>query len=258
MNSKNLKFIVQKKYADIARSSDLNQKASCCGTSGCCGSNEFNMIGDDYKDVDGYNPDADLGLGCGLPVQYTDIKTGDSVLDLGCGAGNDCFVARSYTGPTGKVTGLDFTEEMIEKAKRNNLKMGFENINFVLGDIEEMPIPSDQFDVVISNCVLNLVPNKRRAFSQIFRVLNSGGHFCISDVVTDGELSDSLKNDAQMYVGCVSGAIDKNEYLNIISECGFKNVVIHKLAVIDLPSEIIQKHSHSQAIYSITLSASKN
>jgi arsenite methyltransferase len=150
------------------------------------------------------------------------------VLDLGSGAGNDCFVARTLVGETGKVTGLDFTEEMIQKARQNLAKTGFKNIEFIQGDIEEMPLPDSTFDVVISNCVLNLVPDKQKAFSEIFRVLKPGGHFCISDVVTSGELPEGLKEAAEMYAGCVSGATEKQEYLKIIEKQGFSQVEIQK------------------------------
>ena len=224
MKAEELKWVVKEKYGSIASQSNLLQQQGCCGPSGCCGELEFSMIGDEYTYVAGYNPDADLGLGCGLPTEFAGIKPGDSVLDLGSGAGNDCFVARSLTGETGKVTGLDFSEEMLEKANQNLKKTGFTNMEFVQGDIEQMPLPDSTFDVVISNCVLNLVPGKQKAFSEIYRVLKPGGHFCISDVVLSGELPLGLKEDAEMYAGCVAGALQKEEYLKIIGEQGFSDI----------------------------------
>jgi len=223
LNASDLKHIVQEKYGQIVQNSNQQNKTSCCGSSSCCGDNGFSMIGDDYSSLDGYNPDADLGLGCGIPTQYAGINKGDNLLDLGSGAGNDCFVARALVGETGKVTGLDFTLEMVTRANTNNNKLGYNNVEFVQGDIEEMPLPDNHYDVVVSNCVLNLVPNKNKAFAEIMRVLKPGGHFCVSDVVIKGELPDSLRKDAEMYVGCVSGAIKIEDYLNIISAQGLND-----------------------------------
>lgn len=267
MKTTDLKLIVQEKYGQIAKNSTSQNKSSCCGTSGCCGELEFSMIGDDYTNLEGYNPDADLGLGCGIPTQFADIKKGDSVLDLGSGAGNDCFVARAIVGESGMVTGLDFTEAMIAKATENNTKLGFKNVEFVQGDIEDMPLPDNQFDVVVSNCVLNLVPDKHKAFVQIMRVLKSNGHFCVSDVVIKGELPEKLRQDAEMYVGCVSGAIAMEQYLAIIAEQGFKNITIHKQNEILIPGEILEKYldkcelesfnNQETGIFSITVTGSK-
>lgn len=267
MNPDDLKLVVKEKYGEIAKQSLLINQSSCCGSSGCCGELEISMIGDEYQNVEGHNPDADLGLGCGIPTNYAAIKKGDHVLDLGSGAGNDCFVARAIVGETGKVTGLDFTDAMITKAVANNLKLGFTNVEFVQGDIEEMPLPDNSFDVVVSNCVLNLVPDKNKAFAQIMKVLKSGGHFCVSDVVIKGELPEKLRQDAMMYVGCVSGAIDMDEYLEIINNQGFKKVVVHKQKVIAIPADVLGNYMSAQeiidfqnggtGIFSITVSAYK-
>jgi SAM-dependent methyltransferase len=267
MNPKDLKGIVKEKYGSIATQSNLLQQQGCCGPSGCCGEPEFSMIGDEYTIVAGYNPDADLGLGCGLPTGFAGIKEGDSVLDLGSGAGNDCFVARSLIGETGKVTGLDFTDEMVQKAQQNLTKTSLNNIEFVQGDIEEMPLPDNSFDVVISNCVLNLVPDKQKAFAEIFRVLKPGGHFCISDVVTSGDLPEKLREAAEMYAGCVSGATEKQEYLEIIEGQGFSQVEIQKEKPIVIPENILAKYLDKQemetfknsgtGIFSITVTAEK-
>ncbi|MFA6334214.1 MAG: arsenite methyltransferase [Bacteroidales bacterium] len=267
MKAENLKLIVQEKYGQIAQNSSTRGKSSCCSTSGCCAESEYSMIGDGYINLEGYNPDADLGLGCGIPTQFASIKKGDSVLDLGSGAGNDCFVARAIVGETGSVTGLDFTEAMVARAKENNKKIGFTNVEFVQGDIEDMPLQGNQFDVVVSNCVLNLVPDKTKAFAQIMRVLKPGGHFCVSDVVIKGELPEKLRQDAEMYVGCVSGAIGMEQYLAIIAGQGFQNITVHKQNVIAIPKEVLEKYLSKQeielfktgdtGIYSITVSGSK-
>jgi len=266
MKAKDIKQVVKEKYGLIARESILVNNQSCCGTSGCCGGLEFSMIGDEYNNISGHFPDADLGLGCGIPTEYAAIKPGDSVLDLGSGAGNDCFVARSIVGETGRVTGLDFTDAMVEKARVNNNKLGYANVEFVQGDIEEMPLPDAQFDVVVSNCVLNLVPDKNRAFAQIMRVLKPGGH-CVSDVVIKGELPENLKKDAEMYVGCISGAISMEDYLKIIADQGFQHVTVHKQREIVVPKnillrflseeEITQLKNSGTGIFSVTVSGEK-
>ena len=225
------------------------------------------MIGDEYNNVEGYNPEADLGLGCGIPTQFAGISKGDHILDLGSGAGNDCFVARALTGETGWVTGIDFTEAMVNKAKINAAKLGFENIEFVLGDIESIPLPDNQYDVVLSNCVLNLVPEKRKAFSEIFRVLKPNGHFCISDVVIRGRLPEKIKKDAEMYVGCVSGALPEEDYLGIIRDSGFLDINVHKQKQIIIPDALLENYLGSDelkeykdsgtGIFSITVSGKK-
>jgi len=252
MKQDDLKLIVREKYAEIAKNSLIRVQYSCCGNSDCCEESDFSMIGDEYTDVVGHNADADLGLGCGIPTQFADIKVGDSVLDLGSGAGNDCFVARAIVGETGKVTGVDFTDAMTERARDNNAKLGYSNVEFVQGDIEEMPFDDNQFDVIVSNCVLNLVPNKQKAFSEMYRVLKPNGHFCVSDVVIKGTLPENLQKDAEMYAGCVSGASDKNAYLEIINNQGFKNVTVHKEKVITIPESVLRNYLNSTEIESFT------
>lgn len=263
----NIKEIVKAKYSVIANQSKTQNETSCCGGTDCSDSIDYTIFSDDYSAEKGYEKDADLGLGCGLPTQYANIKKGDSVLDLGSGAGNDCFVARAEVGPSGKVTGIDFTEEMIDKAVKNNLKLGYQNIEFVLGDIENMPFEDNTYDVAISNCVLNLVPDKKAAFREIFRVLKSEGHMCISDVVIKGNLPDKLINDVALYAGCISGALPVDEYLEVIKNAGFKNITIDKEKEIKVPNSIMLNHmeldelrkfkSDKIGIFSITLSASK-
>lgn len=259
-----LKEIVKEEYTKIAEQSKEENEGSCCGVGGCS-TVDHAVFAEDYTTLKGYNADADLGLGCGIPTEFALIKEGNIVLDLGSGAGNDCFVARELTGPSGKVIGLDMTEIMITKARENADKLGFNNVEFRLGDIEQMPIGGNSIDAVISNCVLNLVPDKQKAFSETFRVLKWGGHFSVSDVVLKGELPEALKNDAEMYAGCVSGAIQMNDYLDIIKEVGFANITVQKEKMVSLPDEILDKYltedekgkfkSGEIGIYSITVYA---
>lgn len=267
MEEKDLKKIVKEKYAQIAVDSE---KSGCCSPGGCGCSDDalqYSVFQDDYTGQKGYVEEADLGLGCGLPTEYAGIKKGDTVLDLGSGAGNDVFVARALTGEGGNVIGLDMTEEMIAKAEKNKAKLGYKNVEFKLGDIEEMPLEDNSVDVVISNCVLNLVPDKNKAFAEIFRVLKPGAHFCVSDVVMLGSWNRELKESAELYAGCVSGALDKEEYLSVIKNAGFKNIEIKKSKSIPLPDELLKSYLDEkgmeeyrrkiQGIFSITVVAYK-
>src|SRR3954466_11846774 len=222
-----LKELVRQKYSEIALQDKETNQTSCCG-SGCCSTEVYNIMADDYTALEGYNPDADLGLGCGLPTQFARIKKGDVVIDLGSGAGNDAFIARNETGESGKVIGIDFTPAMIERARQNNEVRGFNNVEFRQGDIEKMPVSANTADVIVSNCVLNLVPNKDGVMKEIYRVLKPGGHFSISDIVLEGELPGQIKQAAEMYAGCVSGAIQKQVYLELIEGSGFKNITVQK------------------------------
>ncbi|HNA40971.1 MAG TPA: arsenite methyltransferase, partial [Saprospiraceae bacterium] len=224
-NNSEIKEMVKQKYSEIALQDMAINASSCCGSGGCS-TEVYNIMTDEYSHLEGYNPDADLKLGCGLPTEFAKIKPGDTVVDLGSGAGNDCFVARHETGDTGKVIGIDFTEAMIDKARANAEKLQFNNVEFRLGDIEQMPVTSDIADVVVSNCVMNLVPDKPKAFGEIFRILKPGGHFSISDIVLDGELPEKLRKAAEMYAGCVSGAIQQSDYLQIIKDAGFTNISV--------------------------------
>lgn len=267
MNSdQQLKDLVKQKYSEIALQDKETNQASCCG-SGCCSTEVYNIMSDDYNDLNGYNPEADLGLGCGLPTQFAQIKKGDTVIDLGSGAGNDCFVARAETGETGKVIGIDFTPAMIEKARTNAEKLGYNNVEFRQGDIERMPVTANVADVIVSNCVLNLVPNKDGVFKEIFRVLKPQGHFSISDIVLVGTLPESLRKDAEMYAGCVAGAIQKDVYLELIQTNGFTNITLQKEKAINIPDDILKKYLNDQeltdfksgntGIFSITVYAEK-
>jgi arsenite methyltransferase len=257
-----IKDVVKKKYAEI-----VTDASGCCA--GGCGSADgsFLDISDNYTELDGYNPDADLGLGCGVPTEFAEIAAGDVVLDLGSGAGNDVFVARALVGQSGRIIGVDMTEAMIAKANSNRDKLGFTNVEFRLGEIEDLPVSANEIDVVISNCVLNLVPDKARAFAELYRVLKAGGRFCVSDVVTVGEIPAALRESAEMYVGCVAGASDKETYLDTIRAAGFTDLQVRRERAIELDREILERHLNTQGIeelerngagiYSVTVTASK-
>ena len=237
----NVKELVKQKYSEIALQDKVTNESSCCG-SGCCSTEVYNIMADDYTQLEGYNPDADLGLGCGLPTQFANIKKGDVVIDLGSGAGNDAFVARHETGEAGKVIGIDFTPAMIERARQNAEKRGFNNVEFRQGDIEKMPVTANVADVIVSNCVLNLVPNKDGVLKEIYRVLKPGGHFSISDIVLEGELPKEIQQAAEMYAGCVSGAVQKQVYLGLIEANGFTNITIQKDKPIVVPDDILKQY----------------
>ncbi len=241
MQSEEIKKVVKEKYGQIALQSYTENAGSCCGAGGC-GTVEYSVFSDDYSKLDGYNPDADLALGCGIPTEFAQIRAGHTVVDLGSGAGNDAFVARKLVGPSGRVIGIDMTEAMIEKANANTKKLGYTNIEFRLGDIEHMPLEDNSTDVVISNCVLNLVPDKTKAFAEIYRILKPGAHFSISDVVLDGTLPPSIESAAVMYAGCISGALQKKEYMDTIRKAGFEKAAIQKEKKIVLPDSILRQY----------------
>ena len=248
-NDSQIKELVREKYSAIAEQSQTQNATSCCGaTSSCCGDEVYNIMADDYSKLEGYNPDADLGLGCGLPTEFAKIKEGDTVIDLGSGAGNDAFIARRFVGEKGKVLGIDFTEAMIKRARDNAEKLGLNNVEFRQGDIEDMPVTSNYANVIVSNCVLNLVPNKYKVISEIFRVLKPGGHFSISDIVLEGELPAKWKEVAELYAGCVSGAIQKEVYLEIIEAAGFKNITLQKDKAIIIPDNILSSYLSAEEI----------
>lgn len=260
-----IKNIVREKYAEIANQDKALNETTCCGSGAAGGT--YTIMADSYANLPGYNPDADLGLGCGLPTEFAHIEAGDTVLDLGSGAGNDAFVARAETGAEGKVIGVDFTPAMIQKARANADKLGFNNVEFRQGDIEDLPVSDNSVDVVVSNCVLNLVPDKTKVFNEIARVLRPGGHFSISDVVLVGELPDSLRNAAEMYAGCVSGAIQMDDYLELARKAGFENVTVQKQKPILIPDNILLEYLTAEqlkafvasgtGIFSVTVYAEK-
>jgi arsenite methyltransferase len=262
-----IKDMVRQKYSDIALQDKETNQSSCCGAGGCS-TEVYNIMSDDYSALEGYNPDADLGLGCGLPTQFAQIKKGDTVIDLGSGAGNDCFIAHRETGATGRVIGIDFTPAMIEKARANAEKLGYNNVEFRQGDIEKMPVTANTADVIVSNCVLNLVPNKSGVFQEIYRVLKPGGHFSISDIVLAGQLPGKIRDAAEMYAGCVAGAIQKEEYLGLIETAGFKNIILQKEKPVIIPDDILATflsgeeiaafRTSGTGIYSVTVYAEKS
>jgi len=261
-----IKQMVKQKYSEIALQEPVANAASCCGST-CCSSESYQIMSENYEQIEGYHPEADLKLGCGLPTEFAKIKKGDTVIDLGSGAGNDCFVARHETGSEGKVIGIDFSTAMIERAKSNALARGYDNVEFIQGDIENIPVDENVADVVVSNCVMNLVPDKIKAFSEIYRILKPGGHFSISDIVLSAELPSQLKEAAEMYAGCVAGAVQKQQYLEIIKNSNFKHVVIQKERPIVIPDDILAEYlnekefsvykSAGHLIYSITVYAEK-
>lgn len=235
-----LKDKVKEGYSKIANQSKAHNEQTICGIGGTC-TVDYTIFSEDYSKLDGYCETADLGLGCGVPTSSVKINPGDTVLDLGCGAGNDCFIARNMVGNEGKVIGLDFTPQMLKKAWENNDKLGYKNVEFRFGDIEDMPVMNSIIDVVISNCVINLAPNKSSVFKEMMRVLKPGGIFSISDIVTIGDLSDKLKKISGMYIGCVSGAVNKEVYLKMITDIGFKASILKEKEIL-IPEKVFLEH----------------
>ena len=220
----NIKKTVKDRYGKIAKS---NQ--SCCGTvSSCCGGSEVNQIGKGIgysdREMASVPVGANLGLGCGNPTALASLAPGETVLDLGSGAGFDCFLAAGQVGPGGKVFGLDMTPAMVDKAKENARRGGHENVEFLLGEIEQIPLPDESVDVIISNCVINLSPNKPAVFKEAFRVLKPAGRLMVSDIVLTAEIPESLRSNVAAYVGCISGALLKDQYLALVKETGFERV----------------------------------
>jgi arsenite methyltransferase len=267
MKAEDLKWVVKEKYSEIATQSKEQNQSSCCGSTCGCSDSTYTVFSDDYSKIEGYNPDADLGLGCGIPTEFARIRKGDTVIDLGSGAGNDCFVARALTGETGMVIGIDMTDAMIEKARFNASKLGYNNVAFRFGDIENIPVENNTADVIISNCVLNLVPDKVKAFGEIFRILKPGGHLSVSDVVLRGELPAEIQQAAEMYAGCVSGAIQIEKYLQIMKGAGLKHIEVQKEKSITIADDILMNYLNrdqledfkksGKGIYSITVYADK-
>ena len=237
MNEHEIKEMVKQKYNDLALAGRETEGGCCCRKKQI-----YTIMSDRYQQLPGYHPDADLGLGCGLPTAFAQIHSGDTVIDLGSGAGNDCFVARAETGPEGRVIGIDFSPAMVAKARNNAQNRGLDNVSFIQSDIEHTPLPDQTADVIISNCVLNLVPNKQAVFAEIYRLLKPGGHFSISDIVLTGELPARMKTAAEMYAGCVASAIQKETYLNYIRQAGFTALTIQREKPIIVPEEILSQH----------------
>ncbi|MCJ7485523.1 MAG: arsenite methyltransferase [Candidatus Aminicenantes bacterium] len=274
--SERLKALVREKYAQIAREAPkpgdapaVRASSPCCAlaASPCCApaaepsvstyyTEDVAGIRKAYEKLDGHMDEADLGLGCGLPTEHAGLAPGQTVVDLGSGAGNDVFIASSVVGETGRVIGVDMTPEMIDKARANAERRGVQNVEFRLGDIESLPVENAAADVVVSNCVLNLVPDKRLAFAEIFRVLKPGGRFCVSDIVLKGELPAKLREVAELYVGCVAGALTTEEYIGIIHEAGFAAIDIKSAKRLDLPDEYILKHIGAEELAAYRASGS--
>ena len=254
-DSEDIKKMVRDNYARIAEQTTEENANSCCGVGGCC-TVDYAVFAEDYSKMKGYVAGADLGLGCGVPTEFAQMKPGDTVIDLGSGAGNDVFVSRAIVGEKGRVIGVDMTEEMIAKARSNCEKLGFTNVEFRLGDIEQLPVTAGMADVVISNCVLNLVPDKEKAFREIFRVLKTGGHFSISDVVTSDSLPPAILKASELYAGCVAGAVKKDEYLALMRKAGFADVRVVREKPIHVPDEILLQFLNQDELNSYR--ASKN
>ncbi|NND72302.1 MAG: arsenite methyltransferase [Rhodothermales bacterium] len=223
-----IKIAVKENYGRIA---DAAATGAGCG----CGCGDSKSIAPTkYNQMDGYAIDADLGLGCGLPNQFAELQDGEFVLDLGSGAGLDAFISRKAVGEAGSVVGVDMTPSMIELANKNKAKLGYSNVDFRLGELEDLPVETNVVDVAISNCVFNLVPDKRKAFAELFRVLKTGGRFSISDIVYSGELPQSVRDSVNLYVGCVAGAVSLETYVNMLLETGFYNIAIRSISTIQL------------------------
>ncbi len=240
-----VKEAVKQRYAAAAR-----QGSSCCAPAdgagdACCAPTE--VLFTTKNQADAVIAEADLGLSCGTPTAFGDISPGDTVLDLGSGAGVDCFRAAKVVGSEGHVIGVDMTPDMIDLASANAVKAGLDTVEFRLGEIESLPVADGTVDLVLSNCVINLVPDKPRAFAEVYRVLAPGGRFVISDIVTTGTLSPEARADLDLWAGCVSGAIDRDEYLGIITDAGFTGV------------EVITSHAYGDGVptESITVRGSK-
>ncbi|MDU1892817.1 MAG: arsenite methyltransferase [Dysgonomonas sp.] len=262
------KELVKQRYSELALNADELKGKCCCGTKPTTPSKKvYTIMSEDYSKLKGYEADADLGVGCGLPTEYARIIEGDTVLDLGSGAGNDCFIARAEVGETGKVFGIDFSPQMIEKARNNAAKRGYTNVEFIEGDIENMPLPDNSVDIVVSNCVLNLLPKKDKIFKEIYRVLKKDGHFCISDVVLNGTFPKEFTDNASMYAGCIASAIQREEYLGEIEKANFTDIKIERTKTVLIPDEVLEEHldettiekykAGNVGIYSITVTGKR-
>jgi SAM-dependent methyltransferase len=250
MKDEDIRKSVRQGYGSIAK-----DQGSCCGpqAGSCCGPQTVSQetitknIGYRDEDLQGVPEGADLGLGCGNPIALASLKEGETVVDLGSGAGLDCFIAARQVGKSGKVIGIDMTVEMIERARENATKGGFDNVEFRLGEIENLPVADDAADIIISNCVINLSPDKDRVFEESYRVLKPGGRLMVSDIVLMKELPARIRQSIQAYIGCLSGADMKSEYLRKIEHTGFQDVRIMEENV--FPVDLMQNDPTAQALY---------
>jgi arsenite methyltransferase len=228
-----LRALVRERYGAIVR------EAACCG---------LNVVGSAYAGVEGRLAEADLNLGCGVPTRHAALRPGETVLDLGSGAGNDVFIARHEVGADGRAIGVDMTPDMVARARANARKLGYGNVEFRLGEIEHLPVETGSVDVIISNCVLNLLPEKAPAFAEMFRVLRPGGRFCVSDIVATGELPAPVREAAGLYVGCIAGALPEATYLALIGAAGFQETRVAQERPIELPDEALSPHMGADEI----------
>jgi len=251
------KEFVREKYGKIAAGGRLPSAAGCCESGVVC-----SVVEDGYESMAGYTKDADLALGCGLPTAFASLAPGETVVDLGSGAGNDAFIAARAVGDAGHVIGVDMTPEMIAKANANAQTLGARNVEFRLGEIESLPVGDGEADVVISNCVLNLVPDKRAAFAEIARILRPGGRFSVSDIVVGADLPEAVRDSAALWAGCVAGALPMEEYLALARGAGF-DVRVEKKRPIVIPEDVVAKvlgqggAAPAVEIYSITVNGTR-
>jgi len=256
-NSKEIKKIVRDGYAKA-----VTQKTSCCSTSSCCGSTSkakdmSKTVGYSDAEMNAVPEGANLGFGCGNPVALASLKEGDVVLDLGSGAGFDAFLSAQRVGKTGRVIGVDMTPEMVAKAKENAKKGEYSNVEFRLGEIEKLPVEDNSIDVIISNCVINLSPDKETVFKEGHRVLKSGGRLMVSDLVLAKDLPKEIKGSIEAYVGCLAGAIKKDEYLKLITMAGFNEVKVISESSYSVDAMFDNLEFAQDAVVSIKVSALK-
>ena len=247
MKNDEIKQAVRERYAQIA----VKESSCCAPSNSCCGTTDqatdiSKKIGYRDEELDSVPEGANLGLGCGNPTALASLKEGETVLDLGSGGGFDCFLAANMVGQKGKVIGVDMTSEMIDKARENARKSGYENVEFRLGEIENLPVADNSVDAIISNCVINLSPDKGRVFKEAYRALKPGGRVMVSDIVLLKELPDFIKNSIEAYIGCLSGALMRDEYLGAIKAAGFQEVRI--IDETSFPAEYMANDPTAKAI----------
>ncbi len=242
-----IKETVKKRYGDFAKTGE-----SCCSC-GCGNIEQAKRVGYSEKELKEIPKDSVMGLGCGNPISLAGLNEGETVLDLGAGAGIDVFLAAKKVGPSGYVIGVDMTEEMVKKARASAEKHGYKNVEFRLGEIENLPVESNSVDVIISNCVINLSQDKLQTFKEAYRVLKPGGRVLVSDIVTEGQLPEEIKRNFDAWASCIGGALEKKEYLETIRRAGFRNVEIVSQQTYYEPGlhEILQELSQRGFVYRV-------